>query len=64
MFKNLFLTALCMMTLGGVALAAPTTWTSPHKLSLEEKATVSLLPFPQKVAWKQGGMKVGKSAPR
>ncbi len=30
------------------------TWTSPHVLTLEEQAPVSLIPFPQQVKWLEG----------
>lgn len=36
-------------------------WTSPHPLAQEEKAAVSLLPFPSHVEWKEGTLQMDSS---
>ena len=72
MFRHILMTAGALL---GAALAtaplpaaaqqatSPAAWYSPHDLSLEEQAPVSLIPFPQKVEWLTGKLNVEGKAP-
>ena len=73
-FRNLLLETVCLLSSATVLAApanalgnsAPTAnaWASPHKLQLEKESRVSLIPFPQKVEWLDGELRVHGRLPK
>ncbi len=53
MLRKLLLMVCCLF-----GMVAQAEWVSPHPLSLEEKAPAALIPFPQKVSWGKGSLKL------